>query len=145
MILRKTSISRSTDLTTTQEFDLPWEPVAKGRPRVTMRGGHARAYTPAKTRTAEAALRYMLSAAGARVVPRPIPITVRAVFRLPRPASLAKRFTAPTKKPDLDNTIKTLADAGNGVLWEDDAQIVELNVRKTYGVPGIWLVVTEVE
>jgi Holliday junction resolvase RusA-like endonuclease len=42
-------------------------------------------------------------------------------------------------KPDIDNLIKGLFDALNGVLWEDDAQVFEVGqVRKLYSEsPGI--------
>ena len=33
----------------------------------------------------------------------------------------------PRRSGDLDNTLKALLDAGNGVLWLDDQQIVELH------------------
>ena len=35
-------------------------------------------------------------------------------------------------KPDLDNYIKSTLDALNGVIWTDDATIVELNTSKWY-------------
>ena len=38
----------------------------------------------------------------------------------------------PIVKPDLDNYIKSTLDALNGVIWTDDATIVELNTSKWY-------------
>ena len=38
-------------------FTIPGSPVGKGRPRVSVRGGYAHAYTPEKTRTYEARVR----------------------------------------------------------------------------------------
>ena len=38
----------------------------------------------------------------------------------------------PTKKPDADNIGKIVADALNGVAYQDDAQIILLQIRKTY-------------
>jgi Holliday junction resolvase RusA-like endonuclease len=35
-----------------------------------------------------------------------------------------------TAVPDGDNYSKLHCDAGNGILWRDDAQVVELTVRK---------------
>ena len=46
-----------------------------------------------------------------------------------------------TTKPDLDNLQKNIYDACNGIVWIDDARIVEIqSIRKIYGdVPRIEL------
>jgi Holliday junction resolvase RusA-like endonuclease len=36
-------------------------------------------------------------------------------------------------KPDADNLEKFLLDAGNGYLWHDDCQIVNVNKKKCFG------------
>jgi Holliday junction resolvase RusA-like endonuclease len=36
----------------------------------------------------------------------------------------------PLKKPDVDNFLKSVGDALNGVVWKDDSAIVEATVRK---------------
>ena len=36
----------------------------------------------------------------------------------------------PTKKPDADNIIKSIADALNGIAYADDSQIVQATVNK---------------
>lgn len=38
----------------------------------------------------------------------------------------------PTKKPDLDNVIKSILDALNKVAYHDDTQIVSLSMEKFY-------------
>jgi Holliday junction resolvase RusA-like endonuclease len=38
----------------------------------------------------------------------------------------------PAKKPDLSNYIKLIEDACNGILYTDDAKIVEIHSRKLY-------------
>ena len=38
----------------------------------------------------------------------------------------------PTKKPDIDNILKVVADALNGVAYLDDVQVIEVNADKTY-------------
>jgi len=60
------------------------------------------------------------------------PVAVRIVFELPRPKTLPKRVTAHVKKPDLDKLARGSLDAMKGVLWNDDAQVVELQVSKRY-------------
>lgn len=36
-------------------------------------------------------------------------------------------------KPDVDNLMKTVLDAGNKHLWKDDNQIVDARTLKQYG------------
>ena len=127
---------------------LKMEPVGKGRPRFT-RSGHA--YTPARTRAAE---RQIAIAARSRMAGKPpasIPlrVSVTAVFPIPKSWPKAKREAAeagtlaPTVKPDVDNIAK-LVDALNGIVFEDDRQIVELSVLKAYGPePSLSFVVQE--
>jgi Holliday junction resolvase RusA-like endonuclease len=50
----------------------------------------------------------------------------------------------PTKKPDLDNLAKSVLDALNGVIYQDDSQIVSLHMTKVYSqYPGIDLLIRE--
>lgn len=45
-----------------------------------------------------------------------------------------------TKRPDLDNLLKFVMDALNGVYWIDDAVIAKVTMEKTYSIkPGIRL------
>lgn len=38
--------------------------------------------------------------------------------------------------PDVDNVAKAVLDACNGILWDDDRQVVCLTVKKFYGRVG---------
>jgi len=60
------------------------------------------------------------------------PIAVWVTFIRPRPKSAPKRewFTV---KPDLDNLEKPTLDCMSGVLFGDDAQIIEKHSYKVYG------------
>ena len=60
------------------------------------------------------------------------PVTVTLAFFLPRPASLPKRITRCTKKPDVDKLARATLDALTGVLFHDDAQVVYLCATKHY-------------
>lgn len=132
----------------TQTFHIPWEPTAKGRPRFARAGTTVRTYTPEPTRHAEAAIRHLLVAAKAKRYDEGAPLRVSLRFNVARPASAPKRVRHPAKRPDLDQYVKLMLDAGNGILWPDDAQIVELWASKGFAFegtpPSITLVVEEI-
>lgn len=115
---------------------IPGAPVPKGRPRVTVRGGQARGYTPRRTSDAEARIR--LAASGCE--PMAGPLRVDAVFVLPRPGRL-KPARHPggllwcPRRPDVDNLRKLLLD-GLSSLWGDDAQVVCGESVKVYAERG---------
>ena len=50
-----------------------------------------------------------------------------------RACFLAGAGKLPAPRGDIDNYVKSVFDAFNGVVWEDDAQVVELRARKEYG------------
>ncbi|MCM3141695.1 RusA family crossover junction endodeoxyribonuclease [Brevibacillus sp. MER 51] len=82
--------------------------------------------------------------------PTPSPLALKMVFVMPIPESWSKkkRWDALNKahmtKPDLDNLIKGCTDALNGVVWQDDKQIIAVEATKVYGFePRIELYVTE--
>ena len=116
---------------------LAGEPKAKGRPRFNRASG--RAFTPQATRSYEAMLRY---AAQETMGDRPlmtgaVEVVLVASFSIPKSFSKAKRAEAlagtrrPVVKPDVDNLLKSI-DALNGVVFEDDKQIVSATVQKFY-------------
>jgi crossover junction endodeoxyribonuclease RusA len=64
------------------------------------------------------------------------PVALRVSFALPRPASLPKRVVGHVRKPDVDKLLRAVGDALTGVLYRDDAQVVELHARKGYAEIG---------
>lgn len=115
------------------------EPIAKGRPRFTMRGRYPIAYTPKKTRVAEQEIiKQILPHKPKELLTTPIDITIK--FYLSIPKCKSKKFIEdallgkirPDKKPDIDNLIKTILDALNTIFFEDDKQIVSLSAEKWY-------------
>ncbi|HEX7124165.1 MAG TPA: RusA family crossover junction endodeoxyribonuclease [Thermodesulfobacteriota bacterium] len=86
------------------------EPVPKGRPRL----GLGRVYTPRATRLAEEAIGWNLKLA---MRGGPFLGDVR----------VALRFRETTRRADLDNLVKLVLDAANGVVWRDDRQVVALD------------------
>ena len=115
-------------------------PRGKARPRFTRTG---RCYTPATTRQAENSVR---RAAGMEQSPLQgaLGVVVLAVFPIPKRWSKKKQQEAmagllrPAVKPDFDNVAKLYCDALNGLMWEDDKQIVDGRCIKVYGQrPGV--------
>lgn len=132
---------------------LDGQPVAKERPRFSVRGGFARAYTPAKTRSYEDRLRMVAEVEmdHARLFDGALEVCVEAVLTIPKSWSRKRRDMAavgrirPTGRLDVDNIAKSL-DALNGVVWKDDGQIVRLFVMKRYGnEPRLQITVRELE
>jgi len=131
---------------------IPEEPVAKGRPRLTVVHGRVHAYTPARTVLAERRIReHVRAQLGDAWVPLEgaLSLTVDAYRKLPR--DLPRRLWAsalPTGPPDVDNLVKLLIDSftsDDWCVWRDDAQIVSISARKHYAVgraPG-WVVAVD--
>ncbi len=111
------------------------QPVAKGRARtVRTKSGHSVTYTPDKTAQAESQWRYEFLLSGQAPMPEgaPLSLTVRAYFA--RPKSLPKKRLWPVGKPDIDNLVKLIADALEGLAWVNDSAIVDLQAQKRYAV-----------
>lgn len=122
------------------QFTVPGRPKGKGRPRATMAAGHARVYTPADTVNYENWVRlcYRQEHPGVMLA-GPVSMVVAAYFAVPKSYSKKKAAMCasgalkPTCKPDMDNIVKAVADALNGVAYRDDSCIVSLSVHKLYG------------
>ena len=52
----------------------------------------------------------------------------------PKQALITSGELRPTKKPDLDNLVKGIKEGCSKIIWHDDAQIVEMVVRKFYAM-----------
>lgn len=59
-------------------------------------------------------------------------VRLTIAFYLPRPKSLPKRVTAHTKAPDCSKLIRSTEDAMSGIVYRDDAQIIEIVAGKFY-------------
>lgn len=67
------------------------------------------------------------------------PIRLSLTFHMKKPKSLPKRKPAlPIKKPDLSKMFRSVEDALTGVIYRDDAQIVQGYAEKIYSdAPGV--------
>lgn len=118
-------------------FSVPGDPVPQPRPRVSTRGGFARAYVPGKhpvhayRRALEAAARV----AGVTPTGEPLSVVIDAVFVRPK-SHTTKRGVKPDApalpRPDVDNIAKAVLDALQDVMGDDTA-VARLVVEKSYG------------
>ena len=119
-------------------------PVAKGRPRFSELG---HAYTPERTRNAEEIMQGEMR----QECQTPLEglLELNILFRFRRPDSWPKARRDAVRagdepwypgKPDLDNLVKLVKDAGKGVLWKDDSQVVKLEAIKVYSAENKTLI-----
>jgi Holliday junction resolvase RusA-like endonuclease len=98
-------------------IEIMGEPKRKERPRY----GHGRAYTPDRTRKAERDLSW--------AVRQQISWPMRT---LEGNVCVRLQFYCGTRRgKDLDNMIKLVLDACNGLLWQDDRQVTTILARVT--------------
>lgn len=118
----------------------------RGRPVAFARAGSngAHRFTPEPQRQyAQAVAWTAKSAPGAKMLEGPLRVTYRATFE---PPAKAPNATWKASKPDVDNLAKLSLDSLNGILFKDDAQIVELIAQKRYGLPeGVTITVEQIE
>ena len=115
------------------KLHFPIEPVPKGRPRVNRWGV---VYTPIKTRRFEKALKVMAVAEyKGEIKEGPLAASIKCYLK--KPKSVKREW--PSVKPDGDNLIKAIFDALNGIVWKDDAQIIECVFQKFYSMGEGWI------
>lgn len=109
-----------------------------GKQRHRLDRRHARMYTPNETLRAEraiaAACREAMAEAGIQPLPfgphEPVILTVDAYRPLPESRPKSVHSEPDTYRPDADNEAKLVMDALNGLVWADDAQVVDQHVVK---------------
>lgn len=117
-------------------FSVLGRPQGKGRPRFSRRSGTV--YTPKKTMEYEEKIRQAYLEAGGKKYASPIVVIVNAYFLVPASWSKSIRRSAlngvfrPGKRPDIDNILKAVMDALNGVAYLDDKQVIECYCTKRY-------------
>jgi len=105
-------------------FHVPGPVIPKGRPRTVTRDGKSHTYTPKRTKDYEGVVKlYALQARGRR---KPFSGNVSLDIEIRGKG-----------RGDLDNQVKSLLDALNGVLYNDDKQVVELHVIRQNGAAGV--------
>ena len=112
------------------ELRLDIEPLPMPRPRSGQsgRGQGSHTFIPTAIRHYQEELRWAMAGAMRKAKVRQ---------PLEDPVELRLHFQRSTRRRvDLDNLVKAVQDAANGLLFEDDSQIVRLEAEKTVGAEG---------
>ncbi len=113
------------------QYFLIWGvPVAQGRPKFYRKGNFVGVYDPVKSKNWKAEIKRQV------ILQKPMlhdgAVGIKLHFALPMPKTLPKKVIYHTKKPDLDNLIKAVKDALNGICYKDDSQITQIFAKKKY-------------
>lgn len=118
------------------KFTVYGKPQGKARPR--FNGRTRTTYTPKSTKDYEAAVKAAFSRAKCVPVSGEISARITAFYAIPQSTRKSKREAMergevrPTVKPDLDNVIKAILDALNGLAYADDSAVVAVTAQKRY-------------
>jgi len=98
---------------------IPGPPVPKGRPRVVRnrKTGKMHGVTPPRTRRYESSAALIIRAAA----------SVQRWKCTSEPVELEVRVYRHQLRGDLDNFVKAVEDSANGILWDDDSQVVKID------------------
>ena len=132
-------------------FEVPGDPVPKGRPRFARRGTFVQTYTDFKTIEYETIVATKARMAIGSSEPLKGHLTVYLYLRYAVPASYSKKRVEAClngleypKRVDLDNCYKSITDAMNGIVYVDDSQFVEAHILKCYSLePGANVMIQE--
>lgn len=114
-------------------LELLWKAIPKGRPRV---GKHS-VYTPKRTREFEKRIREAASTVKRAPFTCPVHVDVTIWEVIPKSYVGVKRLSADLKLitppvGDLDNKVKAITDALNGIAYLDDKQIASISASKQF-------------
>ena len=122
------------------EFEVEGNIVGKERPRVNMYT--CTVYTPNKTKDYEELVRQYFKIKYPKHEPLKgrLSIEIIAYMKIPKTTSKIKTeemlngLISPTKKPDVDNIAKSILDAMNKYVFEDDNQVSKILIEKRYAL-----------
>lgn len=131
-------------------FTVHGEPQGKARPRAVRQSGTMHIYTPQKTKDyeREIAMAYKTKCNG--MFSGAVEVEIHAYYTIPQSVSrkrvldMVSDRERPIKRPDGDNVAKAVCDALNGIAYKDDAQVVDLIIRKYYSkFPHVQVFISE--
>ena len=122
------------------EFEVPGKVIGKGRPRLNSYTGVV--YTPTRTKDYESLVEqyFLLKYPRFKALEGRIKVSIIAYFSIPKTTKKAdinemlENNISPTKKPDIDNIVKSILDSMNKFAFKDDNQITKLEVEKKYAL-----------
>ena len=146
--------SKSDTVSWPLEIWIPGKPVPKARARHgRTHSGRSVTYSDPKTQTFELQVGMLASVAMGASEPHRGPFSVEVDVGIACPSNWSQKRReeayggeiAATKRPDVDNYLKSLIDGMNGVVFADDSQITVLQCRKRYARrPGVMVIVKPV-
>lgn len=128
-------------------FWISEKPVAWSRPRFNSRSKAV--FNSEALRKYECTLRSLFKKSLNLGLTEPLSGDLKVTLRFYLNPPKRKVRERPSVKPDLDNLTKAVKDSGNGILWKDDSQIVQIEAEKLYDWEtrkvGIELIVEEIK
>ena len=132
------------------DIRIPGKPAHKMKPKITSRGKFATMYntkyTNEQTKIISKRMKESFekmvansekypgySAKFTRLLHEPCSVSILAMYELAKSHHRKRKpveMQMKTSKPDVDNITKIVLDAGNGILWKDDAQVVQCACAK---------------
>lgn len=120
-------------------FFVPGIPIAQPRHKIAKGANQkfAKAYIDKEHPVHHFKAAVMMAARDAKALPLVGPIMLFVEARFPRQASKVWKNKAMPRyphvtRPDLDNIVKAVKDALNGICWADDSQVSNLSASKVH-------------
>jgi Holliday junction resolvase RusA-like endonuclease len=117
-------------------FEVPGQPIAQQRPRAASRGKFVTIYDAKESRAAKSHVALYASMAQGNKPVAMGALSATVEFHVKKPKSKIRKnstpFPYPNCKPDIDNMIKLVFDAINGIIFKDDSQIISLTASKVW-------------
>lgn len=132
-------------------FEVPGQPQTEGNMKAF--NGHIVHADGPGLRAYRKAVGIVAKSKGCRPGPGPISLDVQFVCKRPNDHFVANdplrdlKPTAPayvTKRPDIDKLLRAVLDALTGIAYDDDNQVVHVNMRQTYGTPKLMVTVRQI-
>lgn len=125
-------------------FQFIYHGTPRGQERPRFGGYRAHKSDEARAYENAIAVAYKIAAGGRKPLEEPVGVRIAAGYPIPESDSRKRQGEKsagriwPTKKPDIDNVVKAVLDALNGLAWGDDKQVCFISAYKQYAQhPGL--------